>query len=227
MSAGPIFDADGRPLHVTWRYTREEMVADAVVHVLGIALALVGGIALVVLAALNTGASEITAVVVYAIGLLTLLSVSAAYNLWPQSPTKWLLRRFDHACIFILIAATYTPFITRFPLERSTIALIAGVWTVALAGAAVKIAMPGRYDRLAIVMYLLLGFSGGLTWEHMANSLSGTTIALILAGGLTYATGVIFHLWESLRFQNAVWHSFVLVASVLFYVAVLDGVVLA
>ena len=227
MTATSIFDADGRPLHVSWRYTREEMVADAVVHVLGLVLAILGTITLVVLAALKADPSEVTAVVVYAVCLISLLGVSAAYNLWPVSPTKWWLRRFDHACIFLLIAGTYTPFVTRFPLEHSTVALIAGVWTVALAGAAVKIVLPGRFDRLAIVMYLLLGFSGGLTWEHMASSLSGTTVALIVAGGLTYAVGVVFHLWESLRFQNAVWHSFVLVASVLFYVAVLDGVVLA
>lgn len=227
MSTTSLFDSDGRPLHVSWRYSREEVIADAVVHVVGLLFALCGATALVVLAALHSSPAQTTAILVYAIGLLSLLSVSAAYNLWPISRTKWMLRRLDHACIFILIASTYTPFVTRFPFGPRTIALIVGVWTVALVGALMKVTLPGRYDRLSIALYLLLGLSGAIAWDHMASSLSGTTVALIVAGGLTYAGGVVFHVWESLRFQNAVWHTFVLVASVLFYAAVLDGVVLA
>jgi hemolysin III len=222
-----MFDTDGRPLHVVWNYSRAELIADGVVHALGLTLAAIGTVVLVTLAVLYASPGETTAVVVYAVGLVALLAVSAAYNMWPISPTKWKLRRFDHACIFLLIAATYTPFVTRFPLDARAIALFAGVWTAAICGAAIKLTWPGRYDRLAIAMYLAMGFSGGLAWDHMSASLPGSTVALIVAGGLTYAGGVVFHLWQNLRFQNAVWHGFVLVASVLFYVAVLDGVVLA
>lgn len=39
--------------------------------------------------------------------------ISAAYNLWPVSPVKWLLRRFDQSAIYLLIAASYTPFISQ------------------------------------------------------------------------------------------------------------------
>lgn len=224
---GLMFDLDGRPLHVSWNYTRAELIADGVVHTLGFVLALGGTVALVTLALLHASPAQATAVVVYGIALLSLWGVSAAYNLWPVSRTKWILRRFDHACIFLLIAATYTPFMTRFPPGGRAAALFVGVWSVAIGGAALKLALPGRFDRLSIVLCLLLGVSGGLAWDLMSSSLSPSTVALIVAGGLTYAGGVVFHLWETLRFQNAVWHSCVLVASALFYVAVLDGVVLA
>jgi hemolysin III len=218
-------DHDGRPLHITWNYTRAEMIADAVVHGIGITFGVIGGAAIIVLAAVFAGWAQLAAVTVYAAGLVALLSVSAAYNLWPVSRTKWLLRRFDHALIFVLIAATYTPFITRFPHGFDRYALLFGVWAVAIGGAALKVALPGRFDRLSIVLCILLGMSGGLAWNTIAAALPPSTVSLMVAGGAVYVAGVIFHVWQGLRFQNAVWHAFVLVASMLFYSAVLDGVV--
>jgi hemolysin III len=220
-----MIDHDGRPLHITWNYTRAEMIADAVVHGIGIAFGVIGGAAIIVLAAVFAGWAQLAAVTIYAIGLVALLSVSAAYNLWPVSRTKWLLRRFDHALIFVLIAATYTPFITRFPHGFDRYALLFGVWAVAIGGAALKVALPGRFDRLSIVLCILLGMSGGLAWNTIAAALPPSTVSLMVAGGAVYVAGVIFHVWQGLRFQNAVWHAFVLVASMLFYSAVLDGVV--
>ncbi|NNM72403.1 PAQR family membrane homeostasis protein TrhA [Enterovirga aerilata] len=222
-----MIDHDGRPLHLTWDYTRAEMIADAVVHGIGIAFGVIGGVAIIILAAVFAGWAQLAAVTVYAVGLVALLSVSAAYNLWPVSRTKWLLRRFDHALIYVLIAATYTPFITRFPHGFDRYALLFGVWAVAIAGAVLKIALPGRFDRLSIVLCILLGLSGGLAWNTVSSALPPSTVWLMVAGGTVYIAGVIFHVWDGLRFQNAVWHAFVLVASILFYSAVLDGVVFA
>ena len=222
-----MVDVDGKPLHLSWRYSRAEMIADGIVHGLGLVLAVSGAGALVALAAYRLDGGEIAAVSIYAIGLVGLLAASAAYNLWPISRTKWWLRRVDHASIFVLIAATYTPFMMRAPGNGADLVLFIAVWAVAIGGAIVKVLLPGRFDRAAILAYLLLGFSGLLVWETMSSVLSPTTMALIVIGGLIYAGGVVFHVWNSLRFQNAVWHSFVLVASAVFYSAVLTGVVLA
>jgi len=54
---------------------------------------------------------EIAAILVYVIGLVTMLALSAAYNMWPVLPAKWALRRFDHSAIYLLIIGTYTPFL--------------------------------------------------------------------------------------------------------------------
>lgn len=222
-----MFDVDGRPLHVYWNYNRAEMIADGIVHVVGLALGISGAVVLIVLATIYADPAVTGAVTVYGICLIGLLCASAAYNMWPISRTKWLLRRFDHAFIFLLIAATYTPFMTRLPPGLASTALFVGVWAVALFGATLKLALPGRFDRLSIALCLMLGASGGLAWDVVSTALPGTTLALIVTGGLIYAGGVVFHLWESLRFQNAVWHGCVLLASAVFYVAILEGVVLA
>ncbi|TIU59310.1 MAG: hemolysin III family protein, partial [Mesorhizobium sp.] len=98
------------PFMGRWHYSRAEMIADGVVHAVGIVLAIAAGSALLALAAFHTGPGEYIAAAFYVVSLLTVLSVSLAYNLWPvSSPAKWILRRFDHAAIYLLIAATYTP----------------------------------------------------------------------------------------------------------------------
>jgi hemolysin III len=223
-----MIDADGRPLALRRNYDRAELIADGIVHTIGIVLGLAGAVALLVLAAQRAdNAAEFAAIAIYAAGILAVLGTSAAYNMWPISRTKWLLRRFDHACIYVLIAGTYTPFITQLKNGLVATLLFAGVWATALLGAGLKLTLPGRLDRLSIAIYLLLGFSGLLAYDTVAASVSPTTLGLMLTGGLVYTAGVPFHLWSGLRFQNAVWHVFVLVATCVFYSAVLAGVVLA
>jgi hemolysin III len=223
-----MIDADGRPLALRRNYDRAELIADGIVHTIGIVLGLAGAVALLVLAAQRADdAAEFAAIAIYAAGILAVLGTSAAYNMWPISPTKWWLRRFDHACIYVLIAGTYTPFITQLKNGLVASLLFAGVWATALLGAGLKLTLPGRLDRLSIAIYLLLGFSGLLAYDTVAASVSPTTLGLMLTGGLIYTAGVPFHLWSGLRFQNAVWHVFVLVATCVFYSAVLAGVVLA
>ena len=87
---------------------------------------------------------------------------------------------------------------------------------------------PNRSRRALVVsLCILLGLSGGLAWSTVSSALPPSTVWLMLSGGAIYIAGVIFHVWDGLRFQNAVWHAFVLVASIFFYSAVLDGVVFA
>lgn len=212
---------------VRWDYDRAELIADGVVHVLGIAFGLIAAIALVVSAALHASAKEIVSVSVYVAGLLAMLGLSATYNLWPVSPAKWLLRRFDHSAIYILIAATYTPFLAQMNDRFMGTVLLIGVWSVAVAGIALKIFLPGRFDRLSVGLYLAMGWSGVIAYDSLVASLPNSTLWLIAAGGLIYSLGVIFHAWERLRFQNAIWHSFVLFAAALHYTAVLDMVLVA
>ena len=219
--------SEGRPRGLVWAYTRAEMVADGVIHAVGVCFALAAGVTLVALAVLRAAPADVAAVSVYAAGMLVMFGASAAYNLWPVSRTKWRLRRLDHAGIFIMIAGTYTPLTLRIADPAASWALLIGVWAVALAGAVLKVALPGRFDRAAIVLYLLLGASGVLAYDAVAASLPPLTFGLVVVGALIYAGGVVFHLWESLRFQNAVWHGFVLAAAGCHYAAILNCVVLA
>ncbi|WP_201861356.1 PAQR family membrane homeostasis protein TrhA [Microvirga soli] len=212
---------------IRWEYDRHEILPDRIVHALGVIGGLFAVIVLLVLAAPAVGPWELTPVAIFGGGLLAVLVISAAYNLWPVSPVKWLLRRFDHSAIYLLIAGTYTPFIMQMRSEITAVVLLVGVWAGSLAGMALKLCLPGRFDRLAILLYLLLGWSGVMAYEAVLGALPGSTLTLLAAGGLLYTVGVVFHVWESLGFQNAIWHAFVLVAAAWHYRAVLDCLVLA
>ncbi|MBJ6123801.1 PAQR family membrane homeostasis protein TrhA [Microvirga splendida] len=203
------------------------MIADGMVHAVGVTVGTISVIALLIVAAPTVGAWEFTSILVYGTGLLAVLTVSALYNLWPVSPVKWMLRRFDHSAIYLLIAGTYTPFITQMKASAESLALLAGIWLTSAVGIALKLRFPGRFDRLSIVLYLLLSWSGVMAYESVFGELAASTIWLLAIGGIIYTAGVVFHLWESLRFQNAIWHGFVLVAAACHYGAVLDCLVLA
>src|SRR5438128_6186506 len=150
-----------------WNDDRAELIADGVVHIVGVCLGLIAATALIVLTAVYASAFEITVVSVYVAGLLAMLTLSAMYNLWPVSRAKWVLRRFDHSAIYLLIAATYTPFIVALRESYLAIVLLIGVWCAAIAGVVLKLALPGRYDRVAVGLYLALGWSGVLLGDAL------------------------------------------------------------
>jgi len=208
--------------HLAWKYDRGETVADAVIHILGVTMAIAAAALLVVVAARDEDMTEIAAVTVYVAGFLAMFGFSAAYNLWPISPIKWWLRRLDHSAIYLLIAATYTAFMLPMRGFAPTV-LLTFIWIAALAGIAIKLLWPGRFDRTAVGVYLAMGWSCLFAMRPIVAALAPATLWLIAAGGALYSIGVIFHAWSSLRFQNAIWHGFVLAAASCHYAAVLTS----
>ena len=213
-------DEDGRPLMLNWQYNRAETIADGVIHVLGTTAAIAAGATLIALAARFAAPPTIVAVIIYVICLIAGLVISAAYNMWPISTTKWILRRFDHSAIFLLIAGSYTPFLIQLKNPLISIGLLTAVWAIALAGVALKLSYPGQLDRFSIGLYLALGWSGLVAFDAIFTELPGAAPTLLIVGGVLYSVGVIFHLWHRLRFQNALWHACVLLAAACHYAAV-------
>lgn len=203
------------------KYDFHEIVADGVVHGIGIVLALIGVTVLIFYVTLSASLGEIAAAWIYGLGLLLCLSISFTYNIWPETRTKWLLRRFDHSAIFVLIAATYTPFLQRGIHDPMILFMLVAIWLTAIGGITLKCLFPGRYDRLAILLYLAMGWSGVIVAVPISQYLPAITVWLIVAGGVIYSLGVVFHVWERLRFQNAIWHAFVVTASAVHYGAVM------
>lgn len=208
-----------------WRYDRHEIIADGIVHGVGVVAALIAVTVLIFYATAWGTTAVLAASWVYGVGLVASLGISFAYNIWPVSPAKWYLRRFDHSAIFILIAATYTPFLVAALPDPLIIANLVGIWAVAIFGVMLKCIWPGRFDRLAILLYLAMGWSGVMLVSRLSDALSVATLVLILIGGVIYSAGVIFHVWEKLRYQNAIWHGFVVTAAGVHYAAVLTCVV--
>jgi len=196
------------------------LIADAILHVAGIGLA-VTGLALLISMADGLPSFQSTSVWIYGVGLITVLATSAAYNAWPLGSTKLLLRRFDQSAIYLFIAASYTPLIARADVVPNKV-LLAAIWALAWLGVVLKLAFPFRFERLAILLCLALGWSGLLAYDLVFSPLAPTTVGLIVAAGTLYSIGVVFHLWDNLRFQNAIWHAFVMSAAGVQFAAVFD-----
>jgi hemolysin III len=157
--------SDGCPGGLVLNYDRTELLSDGIVHAIGLALAILGVATIISLSWPLTFNVKMIAVLIYAGGLVAMLGLSAAYNLWPVSPWKWRLRRLDHSAIFIFIAAIYTPLIAHLKADIGTVCTLVGVWIVAIFGVLLKVFLPGRFDRLSIGLCLLLGSSGLLLFE--------------------------------------------------------------
>lgn len=206
------------PYSIEWKYDKAELWADGIIHLLGVVLAIIGAISMLLYLLPSVPPAISISSSIYLASLLIALVISAIYNVWPVSPTKWFLRRFDHSAIYLLIAGTYTPFAIH--MGERALPLLTFVWSVAAIGIALKLLFPGRFDRLSILLYLALGWSGIWVYDAMVQSLPLSVFWLIAAGGVVYSLGVIFHIWERLRFQNAIWHGFVVVGAALHYCAV-------
>lgn len=207
-------------------YTSAELVVDGIVHIFGLVVAIAAGSVLLAFAIIETAPEAVPALVVYIGSLVAVLGVSLAYNLWPVSPIKKLLARFDQAAIFLFIAGSYTPFLAVIGGTTTGILMTTFVWGASLIGVGLKLIVPERFGRLAIVLYLAIGWSGIFVFQSLAQTLPATTMWLLLAGGVTYSLGIVFHLWEKLKFQNALWHVFVVAGASLHLWAVIDCMVI-
>jgi len=208
-------------------YRRPERQADAVIHALGLGLALVACPLLLWTAWSSARPLLIVALGVYAVALGAMLGCSALYNLTPAGTRKARFRRLDHAAIFAMIAGTYTPFALVTIGGSLGAGLLAFVWIVACGGMAVELLGMRRSDALLTAAYLLLGWVVLVDLEPLTTGLSPLGFRLLVAGGLLYTVGVVFHHWPSLPYHNAIWHGFVLAAAACHYLAVLVDVALA
>ena len=213
---GPPCMSEHPPMSLSFPiYSRYERQADAVIHVLGVAASLIGSAWLLYAADLKLA----TSLAIYAAGLVAMLSASALYNLTPPGRRKEILRRVDHAMIFVMIAGSYTPYTIHRLDSQVGIALCVAVWLVAVAGIVLKVGYPRRFDRLGVLLYLAMGWMVVFAIDPLAASVSDTTFTLLFIGGAVYSAGVVFHLVERVPFHNAIWHGCVLVAATLHFTA--------
>lgn len=207
--------------------TRLEKLADGWVH--GVALVLLTfavGVGLG-LAIWQGGLPMASAIAVYAVCVITMIGCSWAYNMVEQPKRKALLRRFDHAAIFLMIAGTYTPFTTlRFD-GAWAISMTSIVWALALIGAAGKLFLPGIGKRVWLAFYIAMGWMVVAALGPLLEGVPLAGLILLAVGGALYTIGVPFYVWEKLPFRRAIWHGFVMAAACVHYAAVLTGVVFA
>ena len=204
---------------------RVEHAADLIVHLIGLAFAVIGGGVLFVLS-LGRGLPLATATSLYALSLVAMLTASAVYNLTKPSPARRVLRRLDEGAIFVLIAGSYTPFTISLLPPIWAVATTCLVWGAAIAGAAGKMFASNLGDKFWCCVYIAFGWFAVFLLGPITDRLPLPSIILLAAGGVLYTIGVPFYLNHALAFRRAIWHSFVVVAASLHFSAICTGIVL-
>ena len=199
-------------------YTRNEHRVDLAIHILGVLFAVNASLWLLWRV---TGLPAAVSVSVYCAGLVAMIVLSATYNLWPvhRSSKQW-LRRLDHSAIFIMIAATYTPFAANRLGPPAGNVILAAIWLCASLGIALKLLFPRRFEIAGIALYIAMGWMIVTVIRPLAASVAAADFWLLMAGGIVYSAGIAFYVIERIPFHKAIWHAFVLVAAILHFTAI-------
>ncbi len=199
----------------------QEERASALTHAIGALAALLGGVALVAIAAGQGDGWRLTSAIVFSASLLLLYAASTCYHAATSPAAKIRFKVLDHSAIYLLIAGTYTPFTLiglRGPLGWWIFGI---VWTLALAGVVFKLFFTGRFKLLSTGIYIAMGWLVLIVIKPIMAALDTWTLGWLLAGGVAYTLGTAFYHRESLRYSHAVWHLFCIIGSACHYVAVL------
>ncbi len=205
-------------------YTFSERQADGLVHIVSVSAGVIAAAGLLAAAAPRLPISSTAGLAIYGVAMILMFGFSAAYHLVPAPTWKGLLRRCDQAAIFVKIAGTYTPFTFIKMGGVWGYGLLSAVWAVALVGVAAKLFLASNWDKAFVALYLVLGWMGLVAIQPLIASVPLTALMLLGIGGGLYTVGVIFHLWEKLRYQNAIWHFFVLAGAACHFGAVVSAI---
>ena len=182
-------------------------------HGIGFLLSILGCILLIKKAVTDTYIIFF-AVCVYGLSLCTLYFCSAKYH-HTQGPVKKLFyRKLDHISIYVLIAGTYTPYTLIFLNHSSGILLFSIVWSIALLGTFLKLFFTGKFEVISLLLYLVMGWLIVFDFSALEQAISPRAISLLITGGGFYTIGIVFYVWNALKYNHVIWHLFVLAGSI-------------
>lgn len=160
-------------------------------------------------------------IIFFIVGMFLMFLSSTVYHwVWP-GVAKRVLRKCDHISIYVMIACSYTPI---------CIAVIGGwlgwlvfgiLWAMVAAGTVYKIVAMGKYPKVSLALYLIMGWSVVLVAQPVIERLSALALLMLLAEGVFYTGGTYFFAHDSKRHYHAIWHVFVLLGAMAHWTAIL------
>ncbi len=220
----PLTSRPALPNRAGRQDTAAERRVDAVVLGLGLVAAIIGCIAVGAILPADMPLGAVVALGFYGAALVAMLAFALSYNMARGARARSILRRLDHAAIFLMIAGTYTPFALVAIGGNWGWTLIGFVWAGALAGMVLKLAWPHRFERASIVAYLVLGWAVLGAVPPLLEHVPTGALVLLGIGGLLYSAGVAFHVTRRMPFQNEAWHACVVAAAACHFAAVVMAV---
>lgn len=207
------------------RYSVAEEIANSVTHGLGVLFSIAGLAILTAFASLFGTVWHVVSCSIYGATQIFMYTASTLYHSIPLPRAKAVLRQFDHAAIFLLIAGTYTPFALvnlRGPWGWTILTVI---WGFAILGIVLQTWLMRRSRLVATIPYLAMGWMAVIAIKPLLETVAPGGLLLLMCGGLAFTVGTIFYISRRLRFHHAFWHAFVLAGSMLHFFAILFYVI--
>jgi hemolysin III len=194
--------------------SRPEEWANAVSHAAGVLLVLTAWPWLAEVAQRQGGWRGVAAMAVFALTMALQYGASAVYHGLPAGRAKLWARSLDHAAIYIFIAGSATPFTLGLLHGKAGVLTCALIWTLALAGAWLKLMRRLTNARLSTGLYILFGWIALLlAWPDL-QQIDRSALFWLLGGGAAYLVGAGFFVFDtSIRFGHFIWHLFALAGS--------------
>ena len=199
--------------------SKEESL-NAITHYLGAVLSIIGFI-LLLAHSLKIGKTEyVISCVIFGIALIFLYTMSGTYHFLINKNLKKLFRKFDHIGIFILIAASYTPYIFTVLDGKIKWIVFFVQWGCTLFGTIYKLFFTGKFEILSTLIYLMMGWMIIFVIKDVKYSLNELSFNYLIFGGIIYTLGIIFYMDNHIKYNHVIWHIFVIFGSLFNYLSI-------
>lgn len=203
-------------------FSKSEEIVNAILHGIGLGLAIAALVILIVFASLYGSTWHIVSFTIYGASLVILYLSSTLYHSLSHGRYRHLFQIIDHSAIYILIAGTYTPF--TFVTLRGTLgwSVFGVVWGLALLGILFKAKYADRFVIFSTSLYIAMGWLLLFVLKPIVAGIGTTGTVFLFTGGILYTVGTIFYIWKLFKYHHAVWHLFVLGGSIFHFFTVLS-----
>ncbi len=201
-------------------FSKDEEIANAVSHMMGGILALIGSVAIIYHSITKGSAIHIVSFSIFSTGLIIMYTASSIYHALHQNRAKYIFQIFDHSAIYILIASTYTPFLLLTVRSKAGHIILVIQWTICVLGIVFKSLFVERFVLFSTLLYIVMGWMIVFVWNDLIRNIDKMPLILLFIGGVLYTIGTIFYMWRLFKYHHFIWHIFVLLGSIAHYFAV-------
>lgn len=204
-------------------YTKKEEIFNGITHGLGVVFGIIGLVFLLIQSVLKGDISATVSFSIYGACIILMFMSSTLYHSITNLKAKKILRVFDHSSIFLFIAGTYTPIVILTLTGKLKWGVLSAIWVLAIAGVIFKIVTYGKFDKfklLSVFLYIGMGWVAIIPIKAIINATSLSFFFYILGGGLLYTLGTIFYSIKKIPYNHAIWHLFVLSASIIHFIGI-------
>ena len=202
------------------KFSRGEEISNFVSHTVGAGLSILAFIILTIRASWVRDVGTIISFMAFGFGLIVLYTMSSIYHGLKPGTAKMVFEIFDHSAIYILIAASYTPFlylVVNSPMNKVILAI---QWIVCFLGILFKAFFTGKFKLFSTLLYLIMGWMIVFAWNDLINNINRVSLIYLVLGGVLYSLGTIFYSWKICKFNHMIWHIFVIMGSISHFFAV-------